>query len=50
MHGWVIGIAAVDALFVKHSAEYESSYASQQLQNWYNCEQNKRSKIIIKSK
>ena len=30
--------------------EYVSSYASKQLQNWYHWEQNKISKIIIKSK
>ena len=33
-----------------YSAEYVSSYASKQLQNWYHCEQNKISKIRIKSK
>ena len=33
-----------------YSAEYVNSYASKQLQNWYHCEQNKISKIRIKSK
>ena len=33
-----------------YSAEYVSSYASKQLQNLYHCEQNKISKIKIKSK
>ena len=50
IHGWVISTAAVEALIVKHSAEYVNSYTSKQLQNWYHCEQNKISKIRINSK
>ena len=38
MHGWMVSTAAADALVVRHSVEYVSSYASKQLQNWYNCE------------
>ena len=50
IHGWVISTAAVEALVVKHSAEYVNNYTSKQLQNWYHCEQNEISKIRIKSK
>ena len=37
-------------MYFSYSAEYISSYASKQLQNWYHCEQNDIGKIRIKSK